>query len=137
MKTQFSKEKWLKKKQQKYLVTFEVRKPDALELAEVYALIYPEKICCLRPDSLSYLINMANISALSRVLLVDNTRGFLAGVLMEKQVEHGIRLEFNTKAVKNTNEILFEFDAPSSFNKRIGTLNSKMLIAENATPALN
>ena len=36
LKTQFSKEKWLRKKQQKYMVTFEVRKPVAMELCELH-----------------------------------------------------------------------------------------------------
>jgi hypothetical protein len=33
---------------------------------------------------LGYILQMGNISSESRVLLVDNTRGFMSGVLMEK-----------------------------------------------------
>ena len=36
LKTQFSKEKWLKKKMQKYMVTFEVKKPGYVELCDLY-----------------------------------------------------------------------------------------------------
>jgi len=40
----------------------------------------------LRPDSLGYIINIANINAMSRVLLVDNTKGLVAGALCERSV---------------------------------------------------
>jgi tRNA (adenine-N(1)-)-methyltransferase non-catalytic subunit len=35
-KTQFSKEKWLKKKMQKYMVTFEVKEAGYMELCDLY-----------------------------------------------------------------------------------------------------
>lgn len=35
-KTQFSKEKWLKRKQQKYMVQFEVRRVTAIEACDFY-----------------------------------------------------------------------------------------------------
>lgn len=69
---------------QKYLVTFEVKKPTALELCEVYSLTAPNKILNLRPDSLALLLQLANVCSESRVLLIDKTRGLLAGALIEK-----------------------------------------------------
>ena len=66
---------------------------------------------------------------------MDNTRGFLAGVLMEREISYGLRLEFNTKSVRNTNEALFEFDHSSNKNRAIGTLNSKLLIPEKEVEA--
>jgi tRNA (adenine-N(1)-)-methyltransferase non-catalytic subunit len=36
-RTKFSQEKYLRKKNQKYNIRFEVRKPTALELCEVYS----------------------------------------------------------------------------------------------------
>jgi tRNA (adenine-N(1)-)-methyltransferase non-catalytic subunit len=132
LKTQFSKEKWLKRKQQKYMAIFEVKKPTALEVCEAYHRNNPERLCGIRPDSLSYLLTMANISSQSRVLLVDNTRGFLAGALMEKEVAYALRVEFNTRFIKNTNDVLFEMDLPSNLNKRVGTINSKLLVHSSA-----
>ena len=40
----------------------------------------------LRPDSLAYMLNMANINSTSRVLLVDGARGLVAGALCERSV---------------------------------------------------
>ena len=71
-------------KAEKYLVTFEVRKPTTLEVCEAYFLCYPDRICYLRPDMLGCILQMANISSESKVLVVENTRGFIPGVLMEK-----------------------------------------------------
>jgi hypothetical protein len=92
------------------MVTFEVRKPEPMEVCEAYFRNNPEKICGLRPDSLGYLLTMGNVSSQSRVLLVENTRGFLAGVLMDKEVRYGLRVEFNSRSIKNNNEILSEMD---------------------------
>ena len=89
---------------------FEVRKPNGLEVCEAYFRNNPEKICHLRPDSLGYLLTMANINSQSRVLIVENTRGFIPGVLMEKQIKYGLRVEFNTRFIKNNNDILYEMD---------------------------
>ncbi len=43
-RTKFSQEKYLRKKMQKYLVRFEVKKPTALELCEAYSQTAPNKI---------------------------------------------------------------------------------------------
>jgi len=61
-RTVFSKAKYLRKKREKYSVWFEARRPTALSLCESYHRYAPEKICNLRPDSLAYLLNLANIS---------------------------------------------------------------------------
>ena len=54
----------------------------------------PDKICFLRPDSLALLLNMSNLSFQSRVLLVENTKGFLQGALIERAVAYALRVEF-------------------------------------------
>ena len=76
-RTAFSKVKYLRKKAHKYAVWFEVRRPTALNICETYHRSSPDRICNLRPDSLALLLNMANLSFQSRVILVDNTKGFL------------------------------------------------------------
>jgi len=83
------------------MVTFEVRKPDALEMSEAYWNMYPEKIYNLRPDMLGYIMNQANVNFESKVLLVDSTRGLLSGILEEKQVKYCMKIEFNTRFIKN------------------------------------
>jgi tRNA (adenine-N(1)-)-methyltransferase non-catalytic subunit len=55
-RTKFSQEKYLRKKMQKYQVSFEVKKPTALELCETYSQQAPNKILNLRPDSLGLIL---------------------------------------------------------------------------------
>ncbi len=75
-------------------MSFEARKPNTLELCETYHLEFPQRICGLRPDSLGFILNQANINAFSKVLLVENTRGFLTGALIERCVPYVLRVDF-------------------------------------------
>lgn len=93
-RTKFSQEKWLKKKQEKYQVIFTVRKPTAYTLCELYHLTGPQKICYLRPDSLGFLLNMANINAFSRCLVVENTKGLIIGALCEQSCAYTLAVSF-------------------------------------------
>ena len=93
-RTAFSKVKYLRKKKEKYAVWFEARRPTALNLCETYHRSSPDRICHLRPDSLALLLNVANVSFQSRVLLVENTKGFLSGALAERAVAYALRVEF-------------------------------------------
>jgi len=61
-RTKYSQAKYLRKKLQKYMVTFEVKKPNALELCEAYSSTQPAKIQGLRSDSLALIMQMANIN---------------------------------------------------------------------------
>jgi tRNA (adenine-N(1)-)-methyltransferase non-catalytic subunit len=134
MKTRFSKDKWLRKKAQKYLVTFEVREPDSLEICEAYFHCYPDRISFLRPDMLGYMLQMANISSESKVLMVENTRGFIPGVMIEKQIKYGLRVEFCTKSIKYFQDILLEMDHPPSAHSKIGSINSNLLMEDGENP---
>lgn len=98
-KTKFSKQKYIRKKREKYSIIFEVRRPTALNLCEAYHFTQSSKICNLRPDSLALMLNIANINYQSRVLIVENTKGFLCGVLIEKAIAYGLRVDFTSDIV--------------------------------------
>ena len=100
LRTKFSQAKYLRKKLQKYSVTFEAKKPTALELCEAYSQTDPKKILNLRSDSLALLIQLANINAESRVLLLDKTKGLIAGALIEKNVKEIMHMELSSPQLK-------------------------------------
>jgi hypothetical protein len=50
----------------------------------------------LRPDSLGFLLNYANINCDSRVLLCDKTKGLITGALVEKDVREIMHVEFTS-----------------------------------------
>jgi hypothetical protein len=89
---------------------FEVRKPNAADICDVYSSIAPDKICGLRSDSLALILNMANINCNSRVLLVENTNGFVTGALVEKKVASILKVEFGAEQLKMRLNILLEYD---------------------------
>ena len=111
------------------MVSFEVRRVTAIEACDFYYQYYPDKICHLRSDMLGYVLNYANVSFESRVLLVENTRGMMAGAVAERGINYCMRVEFNQDlAVKNRNEILYEMDISSGENKAVSTISASLLV---------
>ena len=131
MKTQFSKEKYIRKKQQKYVVTFEVRRPTAIELCDTHHSFNPGRICHLRSDSLGFLLNMSNVHAESQVLLVEHTRGLVTGALMERGAKYIQRVEFGHDSIKINSEILEQFDHPTDPHTTVGSVHAGLLVPIN------
>lgn len=75
-------------------MSFTVVQPTAETLCSAYHQQKADWICRLRPDALGLILHLANISFQSRVLLVENTRGFMSGALAERSVNTILRVEF-------------------------------------------
>ncbi|CAI5727971.1 unnamed protein product [Peronospora destructor] len=84
-KTEFSKQKYLKKKQQKYMPRVRFLRCTAESLCRTYRLKNPAKICNLREDSLGQILVYGNIFAGGQVLVVDTCMGLIAGAVAERQ----------------------------------------------------
>ena len=78
-KTEFSQEKWLKKKQRKYMRKMRVVKCTPATVCEVYHLKSRDKICHLRPDSLAQMLSQSGVFPGCRVLVVDSVIGLAVG----------------------------------------------------------
>ena len=59
-------------------------KPTARLLTELYFFKNPMKILELRPDSLAQILTWINVQAGSKVLLIENCQGLIAGAIMER-----------------------------------------------------
>jgi tRNA (adenine58-N1)-methyltransferase non-catalytic subunit len=70
-KTEFSQEKYLKKKEKKYCEYIQIRKPTIRLLAHIYYRQDYEKILGMRMDSLSQIISYAGVNASGKYLLYD------------------------------------------------------------------
>lgn len=70
-KTEFSQEKYLKKKEKKYSEYIQIRKPTLRLLAHIYYRQDPEKVMGMRIDSLSQLISYAGVNSSGNYLLYD------------------------------------------------------------------
>ena len=78
-KTEFAQEKWLKRKQKKYIKRVRLMETTPTTLCEVYHTKSREKICGLRNDSLAHIISHSGVCAGSRVLLVETCVGLVVG----------------------------------------------------------
>ncbi|CAG9465911.1 unnamed protein product [Pedinophyceae sp. YPF-701] len=83
-KTEFSQEKYLRKKQKKYTAKVTVRRPTTRHVAAHYFLHDPRKVHGLRTDSLALMLAQANVGAHARVLAVDQTGGLLTAAALER-----------------------------------------------------
>ena len=84
MKTEYSQQKYLKKKYRKHFFQFRVYSTCIANIAQTLYLYDPQKIKCLRPDALSILLQYANLVDKSKMLLIDQTRGLVLGSVMDR-----------------------------------------------------
>ncbi|EPZ34931.1 Eukaryotic initiation factor 3, gamma subunit domain-containing protein [Rozella allomycis CSF55] len=88
-RTTFAKAKYIEKKKRKFMRVFTVLQTTAKNLCEFYFSSSSYKIGDLRIDSLSQILNFANIHAGLRVLIVDDFHGLLAGAVLERMNGQG------------------------------------------------
>ncbi|XP_031624849.1 tRNA (adenine(58)-N(1))-methyltransferase non-catalytic subunit TRM6 [Contarinia nasturtii] len=82
-KTEYSQDKYLRKKEKKYFEFLQIRRPTLRLIAEIMYRLDPEKILGLRMDSLSQLISYANVSAMGNFLLYESgTNGLVPAALI-------------------------------------------------------
>lgn len=82
-KTEFSQDKYLKKKEKKYFEYFQILKPNLRMISEVMYKLEPAKIQNLRIDTLSQIITLSNIHSEGNHLLYDSgSNGLMAATLL-------------------------------------------------------
>ncbi|PRW61100.1 tRNA (adenine(58)-N(1))-methyltransferase non-catalytic subunit trm6 [Chlorella sorokiniana] len=83
-KTEFSQEKYKKKKAKKYIQIATVRRPTGATVAEAYFANSPAKTNYLRADTLALLLTLANVGAHARVLVVESCGGLVSAAALER-----------------------------------------------------
>ncbi|XP_028398532.1 tRNA (adenine(58)-N(1))-methyltransferase non-catalytic subunit TRM6-like [Dendronephthya gigantea] len=83
-KTEFSQEKYLKKKRKRHLLQITILKPTLRLVCEMIYANGPSKILDLRMDTVSQILTMANIRSNVNVLLMETTQSFLAGAILHR-----------------------------------------------------
>lgn len=83
-KNLYSKEKYIKRKQQKFLKWVLVRLPTVRLLAEHFCKGNPGRILDLRIDTMAQLLGHANLFQGGRYLVWDETLGYVTGAMMSK-----------------------------------------------------
>ncbi|CAM0140954.1 tRNA (adenine(58)-N(1))-methyltransferase non-catalytic subunit trm6 [Umbelopsis sp. WA50703] len=88
-KTEFSKAKYVQRKKKKFSKQFTPTRPTLYSVAEYFFERNPEKIGYMRVDTLSQVLNMANIHAEAKYLVVDDTQGLILSAVAERMGGYG------------------------------------------------
>ncbi|GAA5976381.1 hypothetical protein JCM10908_005479 [Rhodotorula pacifica] len=89
LKTEYSKDKYLKRKQAKYLQLFTPLEPTVHQIAQFNFERQPSKTRELRPDTLANLLAMANVRPNSRLLVVEDLGGMVVAAAVERMAGRG------------------------------------------------
>ncbi|XP_038209376.1 tRNA (adenine(58)-N(1))-methyltransferase non-catalytic subunit TRM6 [Zerene cesonia] len=82
-KTEFSQDKYLKKKEKKYFEYIQILKPNLRVISEILYKLEPTKVQGIRIDTLSQIITLANINCEGNHLLYDSgSNGLVAAALL-------------------------------------------------------
>ncbi|KAK4688605.1 tRNA (adenine58-N1)-methyltransferase non-catalytic subunit, partial [Tremellales sp. Uapishka_1] len=84
LKTDFSKEKWRKRKEKKFYQTIHPLAPSIPNIVDHYSTRAPSSILHLRNDTLSQLLLHANVRPGGRYLVVDDTGGLVTAAILER-----------------------------------------------------
>jgi len=93
-KTEYSKEKYLKRKKKKYLSVITILRPSTRLLCEMYYNKGPSKLCGLRLDSLTQLLLFSNVRSGSKLMVVESALGMVVGAMMERMGGNGALIHF-------------------------------------------
>ena len=91
-KTDYAQEKYLKKKKKKYLKRFRIVESTPLTLCEVYESKGRDKICAMRPDTLSHILSHSGVHAGCRALVFDGVLGLVVGTVATRMAGEGLIL---------------------------------------------
>eukprot|EP00937_MAST-01D_sp_MAST-1D-sp2_P005749 g5749.t1 len=83
-KTEFSKQKYLKRKAQKYLVRVRVTRCEASNIVATYFEKNAARVLGMREDALAQILALANVRAGARVLLFETCMGLVTGALAQR-----------------------------------------------------
>ncbi|CAG8450142.1 15670_t:CDS:10 [Dentiscutata erythropus] len=83
-KTEYSKAKYIKRKEAKFSRVFTPVRPTLYSVWEYFFAKNPSKIRDMRIDTLSQMLTLSNVRAYAKLLVVDDTQGLLITGVMER-----------------------------------------------------
>ncbi|KAG0700659.1 Gcd10p-domain-containing protein [Suillus ampliporus] len=84
MKTEYSKEKYRQRKEAKYSKAFSTVEPTIYNVCDHWFKKDQNRIRDIRPDTLSQILNMANVRPGGRYIAVDEASGLLVSAILER-----------------------------------------------------
>ncbi|KAG1795702.1 Gcd10p-domain-containing protein [Suillus plorans] len=84
LKTEYSKEKYKQRKEAKYSKTFSTVEPTIYNVCDHWFKKDQNRIRDIRPDTLSQILNLANVRPGGRYIVVDEASGLLVSAILER-----------------------------------------------------
>jgi len=109
----YQKEKYIGKKRKKHVQVFQTMRCTGFALSRAHFMKKPRKVMDMRPDTLSQLLASSNVSAGSRVLIVEDCSGLVVAAACEKMGGYG--KIFNAHEGRVGLACLYNFMSPSDF----------------------
>ncbi|KAJ2338000.1 tRNA (adenine(58)-N(1))-methyltransferase non-catalytic subunit trm6, partial [Coemansia sp. RSA 2618] len=89
-KTEFSKSKYIQRKQRKFMKGFVLLETTVYNMCDYFFTVNPPKIRGIRTDSISQVLSLANVYSKARVLAVDDGQGLLISALLSRISDGGM-----------------------------------------------
>ncbi|KAJ2776763.1 tRNA (adenine(58)-N(1))-methyltransferase non-catalytic subunit trm6 [Coemansia javaensis] len=120
-KTEFSKSKYIRRKEKKFMKCFVPLETTVYNLCSHFFRANPAKIRGIRADTLSQMLSLANVYAAARVLAVDDAQGMVVGALLSRIADGGSVYAIHDGDVHNYDIIRYMNLAPEG-RDRLRTL---------------
>ncbi|KAF0974766.1 hypothetical protein FDP41_006240 [Naegleria fowleri] len=89
VRSQFSQQKYLKRKKKKYLTYFKVIDPSAYDICDFYFIKNPEKISHMRVDGLAQLLTLGSVFPNRKVMVMETCMGLVTAAVFERIGQYG------------------------------------------------
>lgn len=122
-KTKHSQEKYLRRKQQKFLRRFTVDRLGPSELLQYYLERDPSKVLDMSEESLGLMLSLANIQPGGRYLVIDETGGVVVNALLDRMRGTGELLVLHENEHPNHSALRYSNYETKVLSKMVKTIN--------------
>lgn len=120
-KTEYSQEKYIKKKKEKYLAVYRILKPTIRTLVDYYMMgNNKRKILNMRMDTIAQILTYSNVAANRNVMVLESCKGLLLAAIAERVAGHGKIVNFSPNGSHiSTRETLEYMNFPAEHTKEL------------------
>lgn len=129
-KSQFSQDKYIRKKQQKYQLRCRMVRPTASNICQTYFLKDAKRIMNCREDTLAQILSYANVYAGCQVLVMEECMGILTGALAQRMGGYGAILSVFLGNGPSYLDLLGKFNLSFAENQSIKWIHSGEVFGE-------
>ena len=131
-KTEFSKAKYIKRKQMKYQPRCRMVRCTGASICEAYFLREPRKIMNLREDTLAQILAYSNVCAGCQVMVYENCMGIITGALAQRMGGYGKIISLYQAQQMSFTEMITRFNLSFAENQSVKWLHTGEVLADDA-----